>query len=118
MKLVIIEGIGKKDTIKKYLGSGYQVMATGGHFRDLKKRDLSVDVENGYKPQYVISSDKKDVVKALKEAAAKAESVLIATDPDRAVVPFLLRSPVSSLTDLTMMFLLELSNTINGFLAL
>jgi len=83
MKLVIIEGIGKKDTIKKYLGSGYQVMATGGHFRDLKKRDLSVDIENGYKPQYVISSDKKDVVKALKEAAAKAESVLIATDPDR-----------------------------------
>ena len=83
MKLVIIEGIGKKDTIKKYLGSGYQVMATGGHFRDLKKRDLSVDVENGYKPQYVISSDKKDVVKALKETAAKAEEVLIATDPDR-----------------------------------
>jgi len=83
MKLVIIEGVGKKDTIKKYLGSGYQVMATGGHFRDLKKRDLSVDVENGYKPQYVISTDKKDVVKALKEAAAKAESVLIATDPDR-----------------------------------
>ncbi len=83
MKLVIIEGIGKKDTIKKYLGSGYQVMATGGHFRDLKKRDLSVDVENGYKPQYVISTDKKDVVKALKEAAGKAEEVLIATDPDR-----------------------------------
>ncbi|MCQ2382289.1 MAG: type I DNA topoisomerase [Clostridia bacterium] len=83
MKLVIIEGIGKKDTIKKYLGNGYQVMATGGHFRDLKKRDLSVDVDNGYTPQYVISSDKKDVVKALKETAAKAETVLIATDPDR-----------------------------------
>ncbi|MCM1404216.1 MAG: type I DNA topoisomerase [Prevotella sp.] len=83
MKLVIIEGIGKKDTIKKYLGNGYQVMATGGHFRDLKKRDLSVDVENGYTPQYVISSDKKDVVKSLKESAAKAETVLIATDPDR-----------------------------------
>ncbi len=83
MKLVIIEGIGKKDTIKKYLGNGYQVMATGGHFRDLKKRDLSVDVEHGYEPQYVISSDKKDVVKALKEAASKAEAVLIATDPDR-----------------------------------
>ena len=83
MKLVIIEGIGKKDTIKKYLGNGYQVMATGGHFRDLKKRDLSVDVENGYAPQYVISSDKKDVVKSLKETAAKAETVLIATDPDR-----------------------------------
>ncbi len=83
MKLVIIEGIGKKDTIKKYLGNGYQVMATGGHFRDLKKRELSVDVEHGYEPQYVISTDKKDVVKSLKEAAAKAEAVLIATDPDR-----------------------------------
>lgn len=83
MKLVIIEGVGKKDTIKKYLGSGYQVMATGGHFRDLKKRDLSVDVEHDYAPQYVISSDKKDVVKALKEAAGKAETVLLATDPDR-----------------------------------
>lgn len=83
MKLVIIEGIGKKDTIKKYLGSGYQVMATGGHFRDLKKRDLSVDVDHDYAPQYVISSDKKDVVKALKEAASKAETVLLATDPDR-----------------------------------
>lgn len=83
MKLVIIEGIGKKDTIKKYLGNGYQVMATGGHFRDLKKRELSVDVDHGYAPQYVISSDKKDVVKSLKEAAAKAEAVLIATDPDR-----------------------------------
>ena len=83
MKLVIIEGIGKKDTIKKYLGNGYQVMATGGHFRDLRKNNLSVDVEHDYEPQYVISSDKKDVVKALKEAATKAEAVLLATDPDR-----------------------------------
>ena len=83
MKLVIIEGVGKKDTIKKYLGNGYQVMATGGHFRDLRKNNLSVDVEHDYEPQYVISSDKKDVVKALKEAATKAEAVLLATDPDR-----------------------------------
>ena len=83
MKLVIIEGIGKKDTIKKYLGNGFQVMATGGHFRDLKKRDLSVDVEHNYEPQYVISSDKKDVVKKLKEEASKAEIVYLATDPDR-----------------------------------
>lgn len=83
MKLVIIEGVGKKDTIKKYLGSGYQVMATGGHFRDLRKNNLSVDVEHNYEPQYVISTDKKDVVKALKDAASKAEAVLLATDPDR-----------------------------------
>jgi DNA topoisomerase-1 len=83
MKLVIIEGIGKKDTIKKYLGSGYSVMATGGHFRDLKKNVLSVQVDNNYLPEYVIVSDKKDVVKKLKETASTAEDVLIATDPDR-----------------------------------
>jgi DNA topoisomerase-1 len=83
VKLVIIEGAGKKDTIKKYLGAGYQVMATGGHFRDLKKNVLSVDVENSYAPEYVITKDKKDTVKSIKEAASKAEDVLIATDPDR-----------------------------------
>ena len=83
MKLVIIEGPGKRETIKKYLGNGYQVMATGGHFRDLRKNKLSVDVENNYAPDYVITSDKKDVVKSLKENASKAEAVLIATDPDR-----------------------------------
>jgi len=83
VKLVIIEGSGKKDTIKKYLGSGYQVVATGGHFRDLQKKALSVDVENNYTPKYVISKDKADAVKKLKEQAEKAELVLIATDPDR-----------------------------------
>lgn len=83
MKLVIIEGIGKKDTIKKYLGSGYEVMATGGHFRDLQKNALSVDVENNYKPKYVVPTDKKEAVKKMKEKAEKAELVLIATDPDR-----------------------------------
>jgi len=83
MKLVIIEGSGKKDTIKKYLGSGYEVIATGGHFRDLQKRALSVDVDNDYKPKYVIVKDKEDTVKKLKEKAAKATEILIATDPDR-----------------------------------
>ena len=83
MKLVIIEGIGKKDTIKKYLGAGYEVLATGGHFRDLQKRTLSVDTEAGFIPKYVISTDKKDMVKKLKERAEAAEAVYIATDPDR-----------------------------------
>ena len=83
MVLVIIEGVGKKDTIKKYLGTGYEVMATGGHFRDLQERALSVDVENGFEPKYVIPTDKKDLVKKIKEHAAKADDVLIATDPDR-----------------------------------
>ena len=83
MKLVIIEGIGKKDTIKKYLGTGYDVMATGGHFRDLPKNALSVDVENNYTPKYTVPKDKAEQVKKLKEKASKAEQVLIATDPDR-----------------------------------
>ena len=83
MTLVIIEGIGKKDTIKKYLGPGFEVMATGGHFRDLQERALSVDLEDGYKPKYVVPTKKKDLVKKLKEHAEKADEVLIATDPDR-----------------------------------
>lgn len=83
MKLVIIEGIGKKDTIKKYLGNGFDVQATGGHFRDLQKRALSVDVDDNYKPKYVVANDKKEAVKKLKEKAEKADQVLLATDPDR-----------------------------------
>ena len=83
MKLVIIEGIGKKDTIKKYLGTGYEVMATGGHFRDLQERALSVDVDDNYKPKYVVPTKKKELVKKLKEKAEAAEEVFIATDPDR-----------------------------------
>ncbi|MCL2586897.1 MAG: type I DNA topoisomerase [Firmicutes bacterium] len=83
MTLVIIEGIGKKDTIKKYLGSGYDVLATGGHFRDLPKSVLAVDVDNGYTPKYSIPRDKNETVKKIKDKAAKAKSVLIATDPDR-----------------------------------
>ncbi|MDR0462582.1 MAG: type I DNA topoisomerase [Christensenellaceae bacterium] len=88
MILVIIEGIGKKDTIKKYLGAGYDVMATGGHFRDLPEgRGANGEIVSGvgadYNPRYVVSSKKKDLVKSLKEKAEKAEDVLIATDPDR-----------------------------------
>jgi len=83
MKLVIIEGIGKKDTIKKYLGKGFEVMATGGHFRDLPKNMLGVDVENNYASRYTIPRDKADLVKKIKEKAKACEAVLIATDPDR-----------------------------------
>jgi len=83
MKLVIIEGVGKKDTIKKYLGAGYDVQATGGHFRDLQERALSVDIENNYEPKYVVPTKKKDFVKKIKDHADKADEILIATDPDR-----------------------------------
>jgi DNA topoisomerase-1 len=83
MKLVIIEGAGKKETIEKYLGQGYRVFATKGHVRDLPEKTLGVDVKNNFAPKYEIMPDKKDVVSDLKAKAAKADGVLLATDPDR-----------------------------------
>ena len=82
-KLLIIESPNKIKSIKKYLGSDYEVMATKGHIRDLPKSKLGVDIEHGFQPQYLNMSDKKDVIKALKIAAANSEQVLLATDPDR-----------------------------------
>ncbi len=83
MKLVVIEGIGKKETVEKYLGTGYKVFATKGHVRDLPAKTLAVNVKKDFEPKYVIMDDKKDVVEQLKSAASKAEEVLLATDPDR-----------------------------------
>ena len=82
-KLVIVESPSKIKSVKKYLGSGYNVMASVGHVRDLPKSKLGVDIENNFKPQYINMADKKDVIKQLKEAAANSEQVLLATDPDR-----------------------------------
>ena len=82
MKLVVIEGPGKKDTIKKYLGTGYEVMATKGHIRDLPAKSFGVNL-NTFEPEYDVMPDKKDVVKELVSKAKKAEQVLLATDPDR-----------------------------------
>ncbi len=83
MNLVIIEGAGKQDTIKKYLGSNFEVVATKGHIRDLPVKTLGVEVENNFKPQYEVLSNKKDVVKMLKDKSKKAENIYLATDPDR-----------------------------------
>ncbi|MCL2621458.1 MAG: type I DNA topoisomerase [Firmicutes bacterium] len=83
MKLVIIEGVGKKDTIKKYLGSGFDVVATGGHIRDLPKNRMAVDEQNNFEPEYIIPTDKKENVKKLKERAKGAEIIYLASDPDR-----------------------------------
>lgn len=83
MNLVIIESVGKKDTIKKYLGSDYEVVATKGHIRDLPEKSLGVNVLDNFKPQYEIMPDKKEIVKALKVKSEKADKVLLATDPDR-----------------------------------
>lgn len=82
-KLLIVESPTKVKSIKKYLGSGYEVMASMGHIRDLPKSKLGVDIENDFKPQYVNMADKKDLIKSLKTAAANSDCVLLATDPDR-----------------------------------
>ncbi len=85
-KLVIVESPSKSKTIEKYLGEGYEVVSSKGHIRDLAKKGkgaLGVDVEDGFKATYVISPDKKDVVKQLKLKAKKADQVFLATDPDR-----------------------------------
>ena len=83
MKLVLIEGPGKRDSIKKYLGAGYEVFATKGHIRDLPPSKFAVDILHGYKPSYEIIANKKAMVKELKEKASKAEAIYLATDPDR-----------------------------------
>lgn len=83
MKLVIIEGIGKKDTIKKYLGADYEVVATKGHIRDLPEKEFAVNIIKNFEPNYQIINDKKDIVQELKKKAETAEAIYLATDPDR-----------------------------------
>ena len=85
-KLVIVESPSKSKTIENYLGKDYHVTSSKGHIRDLStsgKDGLGIDQENEYKPKYVISKDKKDVVKELKAAVKEAKTVYLATDPDR-----------------------------------
>ncbi len=82
-KLVIVESPSKAKTIQKYLGPGYKVVASMGHVRDLPKARLCVDVKDHFKPKYTIIKGKEQLVKDLKAAAADADDVLLATDPDR-----------------------------------
>ena len=82
-KLVIVESPAKAKTIKKYLGSGFDVIASMGHVRDLPESRLSVDIKNGFKPKYEIIKGKEKLVQELKDKAEKSDSVLLATDPDR-----------------------------------
>ena len=83
MDLVLIEGVGKKDTIQKYLGNGYQVFPTMGHVRDLPEKSLSVDPDNNFEPTYQIMPDKEKIVRNLLVQAKKAQNIYLATDPDR-----------------------------------
>ncbi len=81
--LVIVESPAKAKTIKKYLGGGYEVVASMGHVRDLPKARLSVDIKNNFAPKYDIIKGKEKLVKELKGLADKSENIYLATDPDR-----------------------------------
>lgn len=81
--LVIVESPAKANTIKKYLGRGYNVVASMGHIRDLPKSRMGVDIENGFKPEYISIRGKAPLIKELKKAAKKSNKVYLATDPDR-----------------------------------
>lgn len=84
--LVIVESPSKSKTIEKYLGGDYHVVSSKGHIRDLAttgKGGLGIDVEHDFEPTYKISSDKRAVVKELKDLAKKSEHVFLASDPDR-----------------------------------
>ena len=82
-KLVIVESPAKAKTIGRYLGDDYRITASVGHIRDLPSGSLGVDVNNNFAPRYINMKGKDKVIRELKEYAAEADSVLIATDPDR-----------------------------------
>ena len=82
-KLVIVESPSKATTIKKYLGKGYNVVASMGHVIDLPKSQLAIDVENNFEPKYITIRGKGDLIKSLKKEAKNASKIYLATDPDR-----------------------------------
>lgn len=82
-KLVIVESPSKAKTIKKYLGKGYEVIASQGHIIDLPASRMGVDPDNNFKAEYIKMKGKAPVIKAIKEEAKKADKIYLATDPDR-----------------------------------
>jgi DNA topoisomerase I len=83
MNLIIVESPTKARTLTKFLKGKYTVEASVGHIRDLPKAELGVEVDNNFEPKYVIPSDKRKRVSELKEVASKADTIILATDPDR-----------------------------------
>ena len=81
--LVIVESPAKVKTIKKFLGSNYEVAASNGHVRDLPKSSLGIDVEHDYEPKYITIRGKGDILANLRKEVKKAEKIYLATDPDR-----------------------------------
>jgi DNA topoisomerase I len=83
ISVVIVESVAKTKTINKFLGKNYKVLSSVGHIKDLPKRSLGIDVEDSFQPQYITIRGKGKVLSDLKKAAATADKVYIATDPDR-----------------------------------
>lgn len=81
--LVIVESPAKANTIKKYLGANYEVLASNGHVRDLPKSQLGIDIENNCEPKYITIRGKGDLLAKLRKVVKKADKVFLATDPDR-----------------------------------
>src|SRR5271167_1548873 len=81
--LVIVESPAKAKTINKYLGKQYIVKASLGHIKDLPKKDLAVDVENGFEPRYEVIEGKKKLIAELRASAKGVDSIYLAADPDR-----------------------------------
>ena len=81
--LVIVESPAKVKTIKKFLGSGYDVEASMGHVRDLPRSQMGIDTENDYEPKYITIRGKGELLAKLRKAAKNANHVYLATDPDR-----------------------------------
>lgn len=81
--LLIVESPAKAKTIEKILGEDFEVKSCYGHIRDLEKEDMGIDINNGFKPKYIVSEDKEKVVKELKSLAKKSDEVWLATDEDR-----------------------------------
>ena len=81
--LVIVESPAKVKTIKKYLGSGYEVVASNGHVRDLPKSSMGIDIEHDFEPKYITIRGKGEILANLRKAAKKADKIYLATDPDR-----------------------------------
>ena len=98
-KLVIVESPAKAKTIGKYLGADYNVMASMGHVRDLPKSKIGIDIEGGFKPDYNIMSDKRELLKELRAAAEKSDFVYL-----RAIL--LLKPAISYIHFIKMFFVL------------
>ncbi|MBU4299251.1 type I DNA topoisomerase [Patescibacteria group bacterium] len=83
MKLIIVESPTKSKTISKFLGPNYRVLSSYGHIRDLPKSELGVDVEQGFKPKYIIPTRARKIINLLKSEVKKSETIILATDEDR-----------------------------------